>query len=86
MLLLTSVNDIVRVVTGQAVSTITVHCSYIDHNSGVFTPGNDEYNITDVNKRCAAILDFGSAINLTTGPFEFRFAGVDGNGTIGTLS
>ncbi len=46
MLLLTSVNDIVRVVTGQAVSTITVHCSYIDHNSGVFTPGNDEYNIT----------------------------------------
>ncbi len=44
------------------------------------------YNSTDVNKRCAAILDFGSAINLTTGPFEFRFAGVDGNGTIGTLS
>lgn len=44
------------------------------------------YNNTDTNKRCAAILDFGSDINLTTGPFEFRFAGVDGNGTIATLA
>lgn len=40
------------------------------------------YNSSDANKRAAAILDFGSAVDLTAGPFEFRFNGVDGNGTI----
>lgn len=44
------------------------------------------YNSTDTNKRAAVWIDLGSAINLTTGPFEFRFAGVDGNGTILTLA
>lgn len=44
------------------------------------------YNSTDANKRAAAILDFGAAIDLTSGPFEFRFNSVDGNGTIATLA
>lgn len=44
------------------------------------------YNSTDTNKRAAALIDFGSSINLTTGPFEFRFNAVDGNGTIATLA
>jgi len=44
------------------------------------------YNSTDANKRAAAILDFGAAIDLTAGPFEFRFNSVDGNGTIATLA
>lgn len=46
MLLLTSTSDIIRVVTGQAVSTITVHASYVDYSSGVATPGSAEFNIT----------------------------------------
>lgn len=44
------------------------------------------YNSTDTNKRCALIIDLGAVINLTTGPFEFRFAGVDGTGTLITLA
>lgn len=44
------------------------------------------YNNTDTNKRAGVYIDLGAAINLTTGPFEFRFAGVDGNGTILTLA
>jgi hypothetical protein len=42
------------------------------------------YNSTDANKRCAAYLDFGSVIDLTQGPFEFRFNSVDGTGAIAT--
>jgi hypothetical protein len=38
MLLLTSTSDIIRVVTGASVSTITVHVSYVDNASGVITP------------------------------------------------
>lgn len=38
MLLLTSTSDIVRVVTGAAVSTLTVHASYVDNASGTITP------------------------------------------------
>ena len=44
------------------------------------------YNSTDANKRAAAILDFGSARDLTAGLFEFKFGGVDGVGAIGTLA
>lgn len=44
------------------------------------------YNSTDANKRAMAFLDFGAAIDLTAGPFEFRFNSVDGNGTIATLA
>lgn len=44
------------------------------------------YNDTDANKRAFGFIDLGSAINMTTGPFEFRFAGVDGVGTIAALS
>lgn len=46
MLLLTKPTDIVRLITGNAVSTLTVHCSYIDHSSGAFTPGSSEFNIS----------------------------------------
>ena len=46
MLLLTSTSDIVRVVTGAAVSTITVHVSYVDNASGTITPGRTNTNIS----------------------------------------
>ena len=46
MLLLTSTSDIVRVVTGAAVSTITVHVSYVDNASGTITPGRANANIS----------------------------------------
>lgn len=46
MLLLTSTSDIVRIVTAQAVSTITVHASYVDNASGAITPGRTNTNIT----------------------------------------
>ena len=40
------------------------------------------YNDTDANKRCVAWIDLGAVLNLTLGPFEFRFNSVDGTGTI----
>lgn len=46
MLLLTSTSDVVRVVTGTATSTIEVHASYVDHASGVITPGRTNTRIT----------------------------------------
>lgn len=46
MLLLTSTSDIIRVVTGTAVSTITVHVSWVDNASGTITPGRLNTNIT----------------------------------------
>lgn len=46
MLLLTSTSDIVRIVTASAVSTITVHASYVDNNAGTITPGATNTNIT----------------------------------------
>lgn len=46
MLLLTSTSDILRVVTGSAVSTITVHASWVDNASGTITPGRTNTNIT----------------------------------------
>ncbi len=46
MILLTGTSETLELITGQAVSTITVHVSYIDHNSGTFTPGDAEFNIT----------------------------------------
>lgn len=46
MLLLTSTSDIIRVVTGTAVSTITVHVSWVDNASGTITPGRTNTNIT----------------------------------------
>lgn len=42
------------------------------------------YNSTDANKRCAAYLDLGAALDFTLGPFEFRFNSVDGTGTLMT--
>lgn len=39
MLLLTSTSDAVTVVTGQAVTAIDVHASWIDYASGTVTPG-----------------------------------------------
>lgn len=44
------------------------------------------YNNTDTNKRAACYIDLGGVINLTTGPFEYKFAGVDGVGTIATMA
>ena len=46
MLLLTSTSDIVRVVTGTGVSTVTVHASWVDNASGTITPGRTNTNIT----------------------------------------
>lgn len=46
MLLLTSTSDIIRIVTGTAVSTITVHASWVDNASGAITPGRTNTNIT----------------------------------------
>ncbi|MBP9870653.1 MAG: hypothetical protein KBC53_04035 [Nitrosomonas sp.] len=43
------------------------------------------YNSTDANKRAVAILDLGAVLDLSKGPFEWRFNSVDGNGTIATL-
>lgn len=47
MLLLTSTSDIIRIVTGSAVSTITVHASYMDYNGTGVTPGRTNTNITN---------------------------------------
>jgi hypothetical protein len=46
MLLLTSTSDIIRVVTGASVSTITVHASYVDNASGSITPLRTNTNIS----------------------------------------
>lgn len=46
MLLLTSTSDIIRVVTGASVSTITVHTSYVDNANGTITPLRTNTNIS----------------------------------------
>lgn len=46
MLLLTSTSDVIRVVTGAAVSTITVDAAYMDNASGTITPGSTITNVT----------------------------------------
>ena len=46
MLLLTSTSDIIRVVTGSAVATITVHADWVDNASGTITPGRTNTAIT----------------------------------------
>jgi hypothetical protein len=46
MLLLTSVSDIVRLVTSSAASTIEVHTSYMDVNGTTITPGRTNTRIT----------------------------------------
>lgn len=46
MLILSSTSDIIRIVTGSAVSTITVHASWVDNASGAITPGRTNTNIT----------------------------------------
>lgn len=45
MLLLTSVSDIVRLITGAAASTIEVHTSYVDVNGTTITPGRTNTRI-----------------------------------------
>lgn len=46
MLLLTSVSDIVRLITGAAASTIEVHTSYVDVSGSTITPGRTNTRIT----------------------------------------
>ena len=46
MLLLTSVSDIVRLITGAAASTIEVHTSYVDVNGTTIMPGRTNTRIT----------------------------------------
>lgn len=46
MLLLTSASDIIRIVTASAVSTIGVHASWADNNSGTITLGRTNTAIT----------------------------------------
>jgi hypothetical protein len=43
---LASTSDILRIVTGQAVSTIGVHASWVDNASGSYTPGRTDTNVT----------------------------------------
>lgn len=44
------------------------------------------YNDSDMNKRCAGFLDLGVTIDLSAAPFEYRFNGIDGVGTIAIVS
>ncbi len=46
MLLLTSTSDIVRIITGSALSTLGVHASWVDNASGAITPGRTNTAIT----------------------------------------
>ena len=46
MIIVTGTGGILRVVTAQAVSTITVQSSYVDNNAGTITPGSNNVNIT----------------------------------------
>ena len=46
MLLLTSVSDVVRLITGTATSTIEVHTSYVDVSGTTITPGRTNTRIT----------------------------------------
>ena len=46
MLLLTSVSDVVRLVTSAAATTIEVHTSYVDVNGTTITPGRTNTRIT----------------------------------------
>lgn len=46
MLILASTSDIIRVVTGSAVTTITCHASWVDNNAGTITPGRTNTAIT----------------------------------------
>lgn len=43
---LTSTSDIVRIITGSAVSTIGVQAAWVDSASGSYTPGRTNTNIT----------------------------------------
>ena len=61
MLLLTSTSDIIRVVTGSAVSTITVSASYVDNASGTITPGRTITNITTALPDPAGAITTGTA-------------------------
>lgn len=46
MILQTSTSDIIRIVTASAVSTITVHASWVDKSGDTITPGRTNTNIT----------------------------------------
>lgn len=46
MILLTSINDKLQVITGQSVSTIFVHASHVDYNGGTVTPNRTNTAIT----------------------------------------
>ena len=46
MLLLTGTADLVRLVTGSAVTTIGIHASWVDNASGTITPGRTNTNVT----------------------------------------
>lgn len=46
MLLLTTTLDVLRVMTGTAVTTIGVHASWVDNMSSTITPGSSRANIT----------------------------------------
>ena len=44
------------------------------------------YNNSDAIKRCVMFMDLGAVLDLTTGPFEFRFSSVDGVGAIANFT
>ena len=62
MLLLTSVSDIIRLVTGAAASTIEVHTSYMDVSGTTITPGRTNTRIT------TATTTIGCTISTSTMP------------------
>lgn len=44
------------------------------------------YNDTDANKRAVAYVDLGADRDMSAGPFEIRWGGIDGTGTILTVA
>lgn len=44
------------------------------------------YNDTDANKRAVAYVDLGAELDMTAGPLEIRWGGIDGVGTILTVA
>lgn len=46
MIILASTSDKIQVITGSAVSTQLVHCTWVDNNAGTITPGRTNTGIT----------------------------------------
>lgn len=67
MLLLTSTSDIIRIVTGSAVSTITVQADWLDNASGTITSGRTNTAITTATTTTVVASPAGSTQRNVTG-------------------